>query len=175
MRHRANGLVVYQQQFRFPGRTADELASALTTAPLIGASSVFGERSGATVVDLPGTDEAPLTRTVHNFPPAPGFRFDVTICPVEDRLFTVTFAQPDRTSPYLSGVLLWLLEDSDGGALLTEDINTERSLEFGPPVTGTGFSVRRWLFFTVGHKKVMDLAMDNLARLAASVESESRF
>lgn len=162
---RRGGLIVYTQKFRFPGTSAIVVADTLRTGALIGAESIFGERPGARVEDAPATAHSPAGRVIRDFSPAPGFRFDVTLRAVEPLLFTATFGQPERRVPYLSGSLLWLFEDADDGAILREDINTERALAHGPALTGARASLRRWLFFKVGHAKLMDLAVANLGRL----------
>lgn len=156
------GLTTLQQTFRFSGEgvNAAAIADLLLTAPLTGNPSVFGDRPG---------EEGPRTgssRTLRNFSPAPGFRFDVELADLGDGVFLVRFSQPDRDTPYLQGGLVWVVQDGDDGAVLTEHVNTERALEVAnEPLSGSQPSLRRWLFFRAGHKRVMSEATNNIAAL----------
>lgn len=155
-----DGRPTLEQRFRFEGATLERLEAALWSVPMLGPDSVFGKRPGARSHDEDGR------RTVHDFSPVPGFRFDVELQHRDAHLCVVRFAQPDRTVPFLAGELVWLLSGDDSGAWLDEEINTPRAQEHGAePLTGPRPSLRRWLFFRVGHAKVMDLAMGNLGRL----------
>ncbi len=151
-----------EQRFRFdgPGVDAQAVADVLLTAPLIGEDSVFGSRPG---VEGARTDRS---RSVAGFSPAPGFRFDVEITEREGS-FLVRFTQPDRSVPYLQGDLLWGITDGEAeGAVLDEQVNTERALQVvSDPLDGDRRSLRRWLFFRIGHKQVMQRATRNIAAL----------
>ena len=156
------GLTTLTQQFRFrgDGATAEAIAGVLTTAPLTGSASIFGDRPG---------EEGPsigTSRTVRGFSPAPGFRFDVDLAPRGEGTFVVRFSQPDRTVPYLQGSLVWTLTNAEDGAVLNEQINTEWAVQVaGEPLRGSRPSLRRWLFFRAGHKRVMSRATTNIALL----------
>ncbi|MDH3425621.1 MAG: hypothetical protein OEM22_03015 [Acidimicrobiia bacterium] len=150
-----------EQRFQFGGdhATADAIADVLLTAPLIGEDSVFGRR--------PGTEgsRSDRSRSLRGFSPAPGFRFDVDLTQRDGR-FVVRFSQPDRNVPYLQGELLWIIADQAEGAVLDEQINTERALQaVSEPLGGPRRSLRRWLFFLIGHKQVMVGATRNIAAL----------
>ncbi len=150
-----------EQRFRFGGDgvDADAIAEVLLTAPLIGEDSVFGSRPGE---EGSRTDRS---RSLRGFSPAPGFRFDVDLTQREGG-FLVRFSQADRTVPYLQGDLLWIISDEAEGAVLDEQINTERALEaVAEPLGGPRRSLRRWLFFRLGHKQVMRGAAGNIAAL----------
>ena len=153
-----------EQRFRFDGSgvNAQAVADVLLNAPLIGEDSVFGSRPGE---ERAGSDQS---RSVAGFSPAPGFRFDVEIT---ERAwsFLVRFTQPDRKVPYLQGDLLWSISDGEAtGAVLDEQINTERALQVvSDPLNGDRRSLRRWLFFRIGHKQVMQGATRNIAALLA--------
>jgi hypothetical protein len=147
-----------EQQFRFKGTTADAITHALLNQPLVGDGSVFGNR--------PGREEpaAGAGRYLRGFSPAPTFRFDVTIRQVAPNTFVVGFAQPDRPTPYLEGEIVWFLSNDNDDAIFDEQINTPRALEHATkPLSGTRRSLRRWLFFRMGHKRVMDDAVKNIA------------
>lgn len=167
-RGRRNGLVTLEQRFRFegPGVSATAIGDLLLQAPLTGDGSIFGERPGA---------EGPrstASRSLRAFSPAPGFRFDVHLERRDAGLFSVRFAQPDRKVPYLQGVFMWGIEDGNGGAVFHEQINTVRALEVGgEPVSGPKPSLRRWLFFRMGHERVMAAATTNIAALLAAVSN----
>ena len=77
------------------------------------------------------------------------------------------FTQPDRVVPYLQGDLLWSINDDVAkGAVLDEQVNTERALQVvSDPLDGDRRSLRRWLFFRIGHKQVMRGATRNIAAL----------
>ncbi len=161
VRSRRQGRDTLEQRFRFEGdgADADAIAEVLLTAPLIGEGSVFGGRPGE---EGRRTDRS---RSLHGFSPAPGFRFDVDLARRKG-VFHVRFSQPDRTVPYLQGDLLWTISDGADGAVLDEQINTERALEaVAEPLGGPGRSLRRWLFFRLGHKQVMSGAAGNIALL----------
>lgn len=150
-----------EQRFRFEGQAvnAAAIADVLLNAPLIGDGSVFGSRPGEE------TRRTADSRSVSGFSPAPGFRFDVDITHRDDA-FHVRFAQPDRTAPYLQGDLLWIISDEPDGAVLNEQINTQRALEIvDEPLGGDRPSLRRWLFFRIGHKQVMTGATRNIGTL----------
>ena len=158
---RHGALHTMQQQFCFPGMGLDDLARILWTAPLLGERSIFGPRPGATA------EQTHDTRTVHDFSPVFGVRFDVTMRKAREHVLLVGFAQPRRRVPYLSGELVWFLSEGSNGAILDEQINTARARELVPyPVHGRSRSLRRWLFFRSGHIKVMDELVQNIASLA---------
>lgn len=159
---RLRGLRTLEQRFRFTGEgaTADEIAAVLLTAPITGGGSIFGERPGK----LATRTEA--SWTLVGFSPAPGFRFDVHLDRQSQSLFLVRFSQPDRNTPYLAGEFVWSITDEGDGAVLDEQINTERAAEVvSEPLTGPRSSIRRWLFFRVGHPQVMRRATGNVATL----------
>lgn len=159
---RRQGLTTLEQRFRFGGEGANAaaVASVLLTAPLIGGDSVFGERPGE---EGPRTDSS---RTLGGFSPAPGFRFDVTLAQQEMGVFLVRFSQPDRKVPYLQGEVVWIIADEGDGAAFDEQINTESAFQVAnEPLRGPGPSLRRWLFFQVGHKNVMNRATNRIAVL----------
>jgi len=61
---------------------------------------------------------------------------------------------------------VWSISDDGDGALLDEQINTDRAFQVaGKPLSGPRPSLRRWLFFRVGHKSVMSRAAKNVADL----------
>jgi hypothetical protein len=156
------GSPALEQRFEFEGDPvdADAIVNVLLTAPLIGEGSVFGRR--------PGSEEpvAGSSRRLGGFSPAPGFLFDVDLAPTGHRAFRVRFSQPDRSVPYLDGDLLWTISDAAEGAVLDEQINTERAAEtVGQPLGGPKPSLRRWLFFRIGHKQVMLGATKNIAAI----------
>ena len=156
------GITTLEQRFRFAGdrASAAAISNILLTAPLTGDGSVFGNRPGD---DGPRTGS---TRSLRGFSPAPGFRFDVDLAQQDEGVFLVRFSQPDRKVPYLHGDLVWTVADEDGGAVLDEQINTERAMQVADvPLGGTRPSLRRILFFLVGHKQVMSRATGNLAAL----------
>lgn len=158
---RHGALRTMQQQFCFPGLGVEDLARILWTAPLLGESSIFGQRPGATA------DVTHDSRTVHDFSPVFGFRFDLTMRKARDHVLLVGFAQPRRKVPYLSGELVWFLSEGSSGAVLDEQINTARARELVPyPIHGPGRSLRRWLFFRSSHSKLMDELVQNIAALA---------
>ena len=154
-----------EQRFRFEGDgiSADQIASVLLNSPLIGEKSVFGNRPGEETARTDGS------RNVVGFSPAPGFRFDVAITP-RNGSFRVRFTQPDRTVPYLQGDLLWSIADEPDGAVFDEQINTQRALAVvTEPLGGDGRSLRRWLFFQMGHKQVMSRATRNIGDILDEV------
>ncbi len=159
------GRATLEQSFRFdgPGVGAAAIRDILLQAPLIGSNSVFGDRPG---------NEKPATasqRTVRGFSPAPGFLFDVEMTERAQGVVVVTFSQPGRTVQYLEGDLLWTVSDAEDGAVFHEQINTGAALDEGlQPLGGAKPSVRRWLFFRVGHKQVMLGAAKNIASLVAN-------
>lgn len=157
---RHDGSMTLQQRFRFHGVDAAAVSNVLLTAPLVGQDSIFGTRPGA---EGPRTDRG---RILRGFSPAPGFRFDVDLRLEDENLFVVRFAQPDRRVPYLQGSFAWLITDEHDGAVFDEQINTPGALEIvAESLTGPMRSVRRWLFFRVGHKQVMAKATSNVASL----------
>ncbi|MDJ0925562.1 MAG: hypothetical protein QNJ77_13470 [Acidimicrobiia bacterium] len=157
------GQTTLEQRFRFegPGADAAAIGSVLLNAPLVGGDSIFGDRPG---------EEAPSTegqRSLYGFSPAPGFRFDVDIKERSPGVFLVRFAQPGRRVPYLAGDLLWTVADESGAVVFREQINTAETIDAGlQPLAGGKPSLRRWLFFRLGHRQVMIGAMANIARLA---------
>jgi hypothetical protein len=145
-------------EFRGAGVSADKVAHLLVSAPMAGEGSVFGARRGREA-----TSDG--SRVLRDFSPAPGFHFDVELERV-DHTIIVEFSQPGRSRPYLHGHLAWILEDLPDGAVLDEQINTERALELvDEPLSGTQPSLRRWLFFRAGHARVMRHVTANLAQL----------
>ena len=160
---RDRGLVTLQQCYRFAAIPAARLAETLWTAPLIGAGSLFGAQPNAHVED------GPNERVVHDFAPAPGFRFDVAMRRPEPLVFIVALTQPRRPAPYLDGELLWQMADDPAGALFAEHINTAQAQAAGArALAGAARSLRRWLFFRVGHPQVMRQLMDRMATLLDS-------
>lgn len=159
---RKHGRDVLEQRFLFEGAnaSASAISRILLTAPLVGERSVFGDRPGEE------SGKSDRSRTMRGFSPAPGFSFDVDLTPIDDEAFIVRFSQPRRRVPYLQGEFLWTVTDEQGGAVLDEQINTDRALEaVGEPLDGPRFSFRRWLFFRVGHRQVMANATRNIAAL----------
>lgn len=156
------GLATLQQRFRFDGEGAHAatIVRILLSARLTGDDSVFGARPG---------EEGPRTessRTLRRFSPAPGFRFDVHLSLQDVGVFLVRFSQPEREVPYLEGDLVWTVVDEGAGAVLDEQINTEQAFHTArEPLRGPRPSLRRWLFFRAGHKRVMSLATNNIAVL----------
>ena len=56
--------------------------------------------------------------------------------------------------------------DGDDRAILDEQINTAAAFDAGAgPLTGPRPSLRRWLFFRMGHQQVMAGATRNIASL----------
>lgn len=168
------GRTTLAQTFRFENRpgsngviTAVAIGEALRTAPLVGPEetrSIFGDRPGEEQV---GERDEAGSRRLRGFSPAPGFRFDVDLTEREPGVFVVSFSQPGMRSPYLEGDAVWLLGDVDHEVTFEEEINTERALAAGAtPLTGPRPSLRRWLFFRVGHAKVMTDATGRIAGLA---------
>jgi len=150
-----------EQRFRFEGQAANAAAVAdvLLNEPMTGDDSVFGSRPGK---ETRRTEES---WSISGFSPAPGFRFDVDITH-RNGDFHVRFTQPDRSAPYLQGDLLWVISDEPDGAILDEQINTQRALDVvAEPLGGDRPSLRRWLFFRIGHKQVMQGATRNIGAL----------
>ena len=107
-------------------------------------------------------------RNLRAFSPAPGFHFDVELVEQSPGVFVVSFAQPDRSSPYLEGDLLWTVSGADNATSLREEINTESAMRRGlQPLGGSRLSLRRWAFFRLGHRQVMLRAAKNIAKLVA--------
>ncbi len=159
---RRDGLTTLEQRFRFEGEgaTAAGVAQLLRSAPLTGPGSIFGERPGT---EEPATESS---RRLLGFSPAPGFRFDVELTARDDGVYLVRFSQPEVATPYLQGELVWFVGEAAGGAELDEQINTERAMAVvTEPLTGPARSLRRWLFFRVGHAQVMRRATASLAEL----------
>ena len=157
---RHQGRDALEQRFLFAGVEAATVADVLLTAPLVGDSSVFGNR--------PGDEEerTDTSRVLGGFSPAPGFRFDVELSSEDASIFVVRFSQPARRVPYLEGDVLWTVVDDTDGALFNEQINTELALQsVSMPLGGDRPSLRRWLFFRVGHKQVMRGATRNIAAI----------
>ena len=156
---RREGHTTLSQTFFFERASAEALAEALWEKPLIGSHSVFGPQKRAEV----GRDDE--RRTLRDFSPAPGFLFDVVMIR-KGNDFVVQFSQPRRDVPILAGEILWSFRDVEGGAVLQEEINTELASEHvSHPLSGPKPSVRRWVFFRVGHAQVMKNATRNLAGL----------
>jgi hypothetical protein len=66
-----------------------------------------------------------------------------------------------------------MVEDGADGAVLSEHINTERAFQVAKePLRGSRPSLRRRLFFRVGHKRVMSEATNNIAALLDRETSE---
>lgn len=64
------------------------------------------------------------------------------------------------------GDLLWTISTHGETSALHEQINTEQALEtVAEPLGGARRSVRRWLFFRIGHRQVMLRATRNIAAL----------
>ena len=60
------------------------------------------------------------------------------------------------------------LEGDRAGAEFDEEINTEHAQSLGAALlTGPKPSLRRWLFFRIGHAQVMRDATERIAGLAA--------
>lgn len=171
---RSDGLTTLVQTFRFPGAvTASAIGGVLRTAPLVGPASVpsiFGDRPGEEERAAAGGESG--ARRLRRFSPAPGFRFDVELTERAPGVFVASFSQDDRRTPYLVGDAIWFVNDGpdgSGGAVFEEEINTERALAHGAsPLTGPKPSLRRWLFFRVGHSKVMTDATRRVAALATA-------
>lgn len=161
-RGRRNGRTSLEQEFRFTGDALDVAAvdAVLFGAPLVGERSIFGPRPGTEVAQ----DEC--SRQLRGFSPVPGFRFDVTMTRLGEGLFRVRFSQPERARPYLEGDAVWSVRAEPGAVVFDEQINTERALTTGgQPLGGPAPSLRRWLFFRMGHERVMATATTNVASL----------
>ena len=157
---RREGLTSLEQIFLFEGANPEAVGDVLLTAPLVGSDSVFGRRPGEEIPRV-GT-----SRALRGFSPAPGFRFDVELTPQDEQVFLVHFSQPDREVPYLQGDLVWRIADRPDGVVLDEQINTGQAFEVADEaLTGPRPSLRRWLFFRVGHRQVMARATANIAAL----------
>lgn len=157
---RRDGQTTLEQRFHFEGADAEAIAEVLRNAALVGDASVFGNRPGRE------DDRSGETRSLRGFSPAPGFRFDVDLVDRDDGRLVVRFTQPDREVPYLAGAFVWAMVDEPGGAALDEQINTELAMGIvDAPLGGGGPSLRRWLFFRVGHQQVMRGATRNIAAL----------
>ncbi|MDH3227461.1 MAG: hypothetical protein OEM67_10290 [Thermoleophilia bacterium] len=169
--HDQSGLRTLTQTFRFPGATADELACVLANAPLVGERSIFGNRVAKS------TTSDGDSRQAYGFQPAPGglLRFDVEIRQLRRQTgvqVTLEFSQPHRKRPYLAGQFVWLLSDADDGAaaILREEINTPTALAIvDRPLHGHRFSLRRYLFFAGGHKRLMRDVERNIASLLEEI------
>ena len=159
------------QTFRFPGATERQLAHVLASAPLVGSGSIFGPRT------VESTSTSENVRRAIGFEPAPIplLRFDVEISQQETgsgTLVLLEFTQPQRQRPYLSGQFVWMLEDEPGAAVLREEINTRDALEIvSRPLHGSALSLRRWLFFTGGHQRLMKETARNIRELLAAEAS----
>ena len=162
-----SGFRTLSQSFRFPGATADELAHVLAEAPLVGEASILGNRVAKSTASEGGV------RLVSGFQPAPGplLRFDVEMRQVRTETgaqVVLEFSQPHRRRPYLAGQFVWLLSNAADGraAVLQEEINTPTALAIvDRPLHGHRPSLRRYLFFAVGHKRVMRDVEANIAAL----------
>ena len=153
------------QSFRFPGATGEQLADLLRTAPLVGEGSIFGQRT------VKSTSTDGTVRRAEGFEPIPLplFRFDVELRQERNEAgpyVTIEFSQPNRRRPYLAGQFVWLLLDDGPAAVLREEINTEEALKLvSRPLDGAPGSLRRFLFFTGGHQRVMSDVANNLRGL----------
>ncbi len=109
--------------------------------------------------------------------PLPLLRFDVELRQRRretDTEVIVEFSQPHLKRPYLVGQFVWLLGDTDdgSGAVLQEEINTPAALEIVErPLHGHALSIRRFLFFAGGHKRLMESVAANLRRLLDQTDS----
>ncbi len=158
----AAGLQTLTQRFLFDGVSADRLAELLWTCPLVGDRAVFAGKS------CRSTQDREDSRQLMGFVPAPGFSFDVAMRRVAPTSFVVRFSQPAEATPYLAGDVLWRFLDEDGGAVFDEQINTAVALEHvDEPLSGAKPSLRRWMFFKVGHAAIMGEMAKNLAALAS--------
>lgn len=133
---------------------------------MFGADSLFGGARHTRTSDEEGA------RVVEGFSPVPGFVFDFEVRRAEgdESAFVVRFEQPQRRTPYLAGGFVWWIEPvgEDGGedrCRLREEINTPAALALAPALGGPRPSLRRWLFFRVGHGQVMQSLTQGLARL----------
>jgi hypothetical protein len=167
---RHQGRDALAQRFLFAGARAAAVADVLLAALLAGDSSVFGNRPGVEI------ERSDTSRRMRGFSPAPGFRFDVELTHRGEDGFAVRFSQPDRRVPYLRGDLLWTITDEADGAVLDEQINTERALQsLDAPLGGDRPSLRRWLFFRVGHRQVMLGATKNIAAILPTRRRSARW
>jgi len=158
-----DGLYTLSQSFRFSGLSSHDVATTILTKALVGEGSLFGNRPGTEVAAPEGE------RHLRNFSPAPGFRFDVHLRQAEAALLVVRFSQPSLDTPFLSGEFLWTFENERQGSLFSEEINTQPALDHvHHPLSGRRPSMRRWLFFRVGHPQVMNRLALNIARLATA-------
>lgn len=161
------GLRTLTQTFRFPGATMDDLARVLADAPLVGERSIFGQRKAKS------TESHGEVRQMHGFEPVPVplLRFDVEMRQRRTEAgvqIIVEFSQPELKRPYLAGQFVWLLSDSDDrtAAVLREEINTPTALAIVErPLSGHRFSLRRFLFFSGGHERLMKAVASNIGRL----------
>lgn len=158
-----------RQTFRFASTSARALADLLATAPLVGADSIFGNRS------VQSTRTEAGVRHLKGFEPVPVplFRFDIELrqrLAGSGAIVVLEFSQPELDRPYLAGQFVWELEDGpDGTAVLREEINTPAALGIvSRPLHGASPSLRRWLFFTGGHQRVMMEVAANLRSLLAA-------
>ncbi len=157
---RGHPTLVQRFLFSGDGASATAVAGLLEAAPLVGPASLFGSR--------PGSEESAATgeRRLCGFSPVPGFRFDVAMRRHEGNRFLVRISQDERTSPYLEGDLLWRIDDATEGVVFEEQINTQVALDNDAELlTGAPRSLRRWLFFRLGHERVMWDLTANLAAL----------
>lgn len=162
VRHGSDGSrPTLEQRFELRGPHVDRamVSDVLMTAPMLGARSIFGERPGT---EGAGSDGS---RHLRGFSPVRGFVFDVDLRRIDEG-FVVRLSQPGRRKPYLHGDMLWIVDDTPGGAVLDEQINTGRALQVvDEPLGGAPRSLRRRLFFRVGHKQVMLGATRNIGAL----------
>lgn len=147
--------------YEFEGATAGDLARVLATAPLVGDAAIFGRRTVRSSTTDPGVRRAEGFEPL----PIPLLRFDFSLTPVhagDDVRVIIAFSQPHRKRPYLEGEFVWFLED---GAL-REEINTASALNVvDRPLHGRGISLRRFLFFSGGHRRLMEDVTANLRSL----------
>lgn len=158
-------LYTLRQTFCFINAAAAEIARILREAPLVGSNSVFGERVLSSMSD---TSEIRIMKDFQPLP-APFFRFDVELRPLpnDPLMLIVRFAQPREARPYLEGEFTWRLTDVQDGqstACLSEEINTLEALRMvNQPLHGHG--IKYFLFFKIGHARLMEDVAGNIARL----------
>ena len=153
------------QTFRFSETSMGDLARVLAKAPLTGAGSIFGNRKTKST-----STQAEVRKMIGFQPvPVPLLQFDVEMRQnrTEERVeVLIEFSQPELTRPYLAGQFVWLLTNTDEGAVLQEEINTPRALSIvEQPLHGHRLSLRRLLFFAGGHQRLMKDVVANLRNL----------
>lgn len=159
------------QKFTFSSTTGAAVAFTLLNKPFTGKESLFGPTPGS---ETP--TEAKNERHMKDFSPVPGFVFDVHFEQKTPSVFIVTFSQPKRKKAFLKGQAVWTITEGENGTvLLDEQVNTDVSVEHGaePLVGEGGWSLRRSLFFKVGHKQVMTNLTTNIAKLLNASDESS--